>query len=254
MSNRFVLCALLCVLLFSSPHLKAAPNTKAGARKKDIQCSASGQYIGAFDRTYKLTISGPKPRKWEYTVTVSPPMANGDSKAGGMYELVDDLAIFTGKSGQDEIRFGLNYGFPGDKVEFNGFFPGSDKVLRHHRKWFQKAGGKWKAVEELTLTMPRVLPGKNEWKVRFQGERIRWDKDGKKTRERIDQTLTFKKPGEGFSYYTSDKKPSDRVPAILIPKVAGKRLAAVLLSDHSSGHPQVLRGFHPSLAVVDTNR
>jgi hypothetical protein len=253
MSTRLLICAFLGFLLGIAPHLKAAPNTKAGTKKKDIQCSASAQSIGAYDRTYKLTISGPKDRKWAYTVTVSPPMANGDTKAGGTYELVDDLAIFTGKSGKDEIRFGLNYGFPASKVEFNGFFPWSGKGLRHHRQWFQKAGGKWKLVEELTLTMPRALPGKNEWTVRIKGERIRWDKEGNKTRKQIDQTLTFKKPGEAFSYYSSNSKPSTRVPATLIPKVAGKDIEAVILSDQTSGHPNILRGFHPSLATVDTN-
>ena len=59
--------------------------------------------------------------------------------AAGTYELHQDLAVFSGHAeGGEEIRFGMNYAFPGGRVYFNAFFPASDSELRYHRQWFRK--------------------------------------------------------------------------------------------------------------------
>ncbi|MBY0527265.1 MAG: hypothetical protein K2R98_27970 [Gemmataceae bacterium] len=213
----------------------------ADVDKKDIQCQDSGQYIGGINRDYRLKVSGPKDKKWEYAFSA---MGAGDVKLNGTYELVDDLAVFTGKTAKgDEVRFGLNYGFPGDKVEFNGFFPDSDKTLRYHRKWFKKVNGEWKPAEEITLSMPRTPLDGKEWKVPMQGEHVRWE-GVKATRTKIDETLIYQ--GQGLT------KPQGRLPVYLMPRVIDRRLDAVFPDQRGSSNPQgMLRGFSPHVATEE---
>src|SRR5262245_4099994 len=95
--------------------------------EKDISCKDAGQYIGGIDRVYKLEITGPKDKKWDYSFALQPEASmQGNVKASGTYEFVDDLAVFTGKRNAEDVRFGLNYGFLAGKVEFNGFFAAAD--------------------------------------------------------------------------------------------------------------------------------
>jgi RNA polymerase sigma-70 factor (ECF subfamily) len=231
-------------------------------KQPDIQCTDSGQYIGAYDRHFRLNIGGPKEQKWDYSLTTSPSMPSGDMHASGSYEIAQDLAIFTGRvtktapdstsaAGRtvEQVRFGLNFGFPGGKVAFNGFFPISEKELRHHRRWFRNVDGKWQLAEELTLTLPRDPPAADKWQVRIKGENVRWDKAGKPTREPIDETLVYDRVGTSHTYLAG-RPTAGRIPSALVVSVAQGKLAAVLLAgDVAPGPLGVLRGFHPSLAM-----
>ncbi len=222
---------------------------------RDISCETSGKYIGGLDRSYRLTIRGPKEKTWAYQFTISPPGLKGDIKAEGTYEMVEDLAVFTGKANDEEIRFGLNFGVAGKQVEFNGFFPESDDVLRHHRKWFRKADGKWKPAEELVLSLPRQAPTGDTWKVRLKGERVRWDEAGKMTREMIDSEVVYQRVEKRPLFRLSEPAPGTRIPPTLIPVLADKRPEAVLfVGEANNGTRGFLRGFHPSLARAAEDR
>jgi hypothetical protein len=225
----------------------------AAAEQKSIECKDAGHYIGGIDRVYKLYISGPKDRKWDYTFEMLP-ASEGKITAGGTYELVDDLAIFTGKSNKSDIRFGINYGFPGGKVEFNGFFAAGDQELRYHRRWFRKGGDQWKPAEEITLSMPRALPKGNPWQVLFKGEHVVWDAMGKEKRETIEKTVGYKQLDGAGAYHLQQPLPN-RTPSLLFPVAAGDRLQAVLfIPERGHGPGGVLRGFHPELADPNSGR
>src|SRR5262249_37886332 len=90
--------------------------------KRSIALKAEHQYIGGLDRLWKVDIDGPEKKTWSYSFTISPSGDGGDIQASGSYEIDGDLAVFTGaakqKGGETEIRFALNFGFPGDKVHF----------------------------------------------------------------------------------------------------------------------------------------
>jgi hypothetical protein len=232
------------------------PPFRAGAQDKqktdatkpvaNIQCEESGKYIGGIDRSWKLSISGPKDKKWEYSFTSQ--IKSSDITATGTYELVEDLAVFTGKINQEDCCFSLNYGFPGGKVEFNGFFAASDQELRLHRKWFRKVTGAWQPTEEVVLTIPRDLPKGEEWTLKVRGERTRWDK-GLAMRDKVEKALVYIKLNEGDAPSYSLKSPAeDWLPSVLQPKVADGRLEAVLWP--AVGVMGTARGFNPRLVQV----
>lgn len=229
------------VLLFLA--LPAAP--LGNADTKDIQCQDVGQYIGGIDRTYTLKVSGPKEKTWEYTFATTGGQA-GDIKISGTYELLDDLVIFSGKTDKGtEVRFGLNYGFPDGKVEFNGFFANGETTLRYHRKWFQKIKGEWKPTEDLVLTMPRSLPTDAKWSVPMKGEHVRWDAAGKETRTRIDETLVYQDQ-------QLQKPRTDRLPAFLLPVSKDKQLQAAFPDRRGAINTSGwLRGFAPDVAKLN---
>jgi len=112
----------------------------AADKETDIQCSATGEYIGGINRTYSLHITNPKDKKWKYQFSVD--RLKGSMQMAGTYELEGDLAVFKGQTDQKvEVCFALNYGFPRippdreGEVYFDRFFPAADQTLRYHRKW-----------------------------------------------------------------------------------------------------------------------
>ena len=234
---------LAAVLLAGCLHLAQA------ADDQDISCKEAGQYIGGIDRHWQLTITGPKEKKWDYTFTHAPAGAveNGDIKTGGTYELSGGLAIFTAK----DARFGLSYGFPGGKVEFNGFFPAGDQMLRYQRQWYKQRDGKWEVVEEIVLTMPGVAPDGNRWSVSATGEHMRRDTAGKEQRTKIDEKLNYDKL-EGTPQYRLHR-PKGRMPYTLIPRMKGKTVEAVLTADEGHSPFGYMRGFSPALANLTEN-
>jgi hypothetical protein len=204
---------------------KDGKGVKEGDAAKNIECTENGKYIGGIDREWKVTIGGPKDKKWEYHHST---MMKEDVTAAGTYELIDDLAVFTGKVNDQECCFGLNYGFVEGKVHFNGFFGASDKELRLHRKWFKKGEGGWQPVEEVILTMPREGPAGAEWTVKLQGERTRWDK-GRPVTDRFDAKLLYINLVGGASPDYSLKDPAeDWLPTGLTTRIINGRLEAVL--------------------------
>src|ERR1700722_15253815 len=111
----------LCKII--PPVLCLALAALAPAPDKDIHCEESGQYIGGLDRIFTLKIDGPYEKTWRYPFKVVPSDGQRNLDMRGTYELRNGLAVFTGKADKEELRFAINYGFPGGKVEFNGFFP-----------------------------------------------------------------------------------------------------------------------------------
>jgi len=221
--------------------LPAAP-LPSSTEPKDIQCQDSGQYIGGIDRSYALKIGGPRERKWEYSFATTGGQL-GDVTMSGTYEIVNGLAVFTGKTNQNkEVRFALNFGFPGDRVQFNAFFPDSDRTLRYQREQYRQVKGNWQLAERLVLTMPRTLPEGDTWEVPFQGEHVLRDEAGKETSTKIDLKATY----QGGML----QKPLDELaPAYLFPVVVNQRLGAAypdprLSRPNTGGY---LRGFHPGL-------
>lgn len=220
------------------------------ADSKDISCQETGQYIGGIDRHWSLTIGGPKDKTWAYTFRHLPAGAvdQGDFKTGGTYELTGDLTIFTGKHAGKDIRFGLNYGFPAGKVEFNGFFPAGEQSLKCHRQWFRQVEGKWELALELTLTMPAVGPDGDQWVVPLKGEYLRRDAAGKEQRTKIEERLTYIKL-EGSPQYRLHR-PQGRIPFTLLPQVKNKQLLAALTTAEGHSPFGYVRGFNPVLAEL----
>lgn len=232
-------CSLCAVVL-----LAGCLQLAVAADDQDISCKESGQYIGGIDRHWQLTITGPKEKKWDYTFTHAPAgaIAAGDIKTGGTYELSGALAVFTSK----EQRFGLNYGFPGGKVEFNGFFPADERTLRYQRRWYKQRNGQWEIAEEIALAMPRVGPSGGRWAVSVTGEHMRRDAAGKEQRTKIDETLNYDKL-EGTPQYRLHR-PKRGIPFTLIPRLNDKQLEAVLTTGEGDSPFGFVRGFSPALA------
>jgi hypothetical protein len=211
--------------------------------EKSIALEEGGRYLGGIDRTWKLTIGGPKERHWEYRFEHSPAGTGlPDISARGTYERIGDLVRFTGKTGKGEVCFAFNLGFPGGNIEFNAFFPEGDKALRYRRQWFSQRAGKWTAAEEVILSIPRQGPAADRWIVPVKGERIQWDASGKETREKIDRTLAYQKRADGLLYELAGQAPA-RVPRQLSPKEVGGSLEAVLLYSNDAAPFGIVRGF-----------
>jgi hypothetical protein len=230
--------------------LPAARLPQAPAEPSDISCEAYNTLATGIERGWALTISGPKEKQWE--VRFESMIERERRKvAAGTYELLDGLAVFTGRSDKgEETRFGLNYGFPGGKVQFNAFFPAGDEELRYRRRWFQKVDGAWQLSEELLLTVPRAAPNQdvNRWQVRLTGERRRWDKAGKVTTVTIDKTLTYAKDGgtPGFFNLEGARPAQDPVPVPSRLRVVGKSVEEDVSSRDAYTRPE-LRGFGAGL-------
>lgn len=231
-----VLLALPCLLLAADP-------------PRDIACEAADHYVGGIDRIYSLKITGPKEKKWEYSFMLAP-VVNGETlKASGTYELMDDLAIFTGKDKQEAMRFGVNYGFLDGKVQFNGFFPKDEQTLQYRRQWFHKVGADWKPLAELKLTMPRTVPTGEKWTVPLKGEFIEWQANGPAKRTAIDEIVPYQQESPGIYHQT--KAAGRRIPGYFFSQSKDGKLTAVLFSSDSPTPSGFLRGFHPSLATGD---
>ena len=243
----------------------------------DIHCSVTGQYIGGYDRTYSLTIDGPKEKKWEYRFAVTP-SDQQPSQMEGTYEFIDDLVVFSGHRNKNgaEIRFALNYGKIFGRVYFNAFLPVSDTRLRYHRRWFKRDNGSWSPTEELTLSLARidekelvekcppavtteeirqtkqtVIPGRHEgpcYKPLFlmEGERITWDESGQMKREKFQANVDISKltgePGT-IKRATNGPFPNLRFVHVLDPRWNLDRLEH--LDSNTMGF---LRGFYPWIA------
>src|SRR5260370_6875455 len=118
--------------------MPAAPLPEGAAEPCDISGEAYNTLATGIPGGWRLKISSPKEKRWEVRFE-SGIEAERRKAAAGTYELVDGLAVFTGRSDKgEETRFGLNYGFPGGKVQFNAFFPAAEDQLRYRRRWFQK--------------------------------------------------------------------------------------------------------------------
>jgi len=237
---------LPCVILLSV----ATPNAPLPPEPPDISCEAYNTLATGIERGWGMKISGPKEKQWEVRFE-SMIEAERRKVAAGTYELVDGLAVFTGRSDKgEETRFGLNYGFPGGKVQFNAFFPATEDELRYRRRWFQKVDGAWQLSEELLLTVPRAAPNPdvNRWQVRLTGERKRWDKAGKMTTAKIDKTLTYVKDGStpGFFNLEVTRPAEDSIPVPSRLRVVGKSVEEDL-SHRDAYTTPVLRGFGAGL-------
>jgi hypothetical protein len=225
---------------------------------RDIRCKDSGQYQGnVISPVFSLTVSGPDRKLWVYqssddhSGTMRPPLV---VRAEGTYELIDDLAVFTGtltnsaEKTSTEIRFGVNFGFPGGKVAFNRFFPGPGDNLRYHRKWFVRQGKGWQPVREITLTIPRtaLVEKADTWKVPVKGERVVWAGQDRGKTERIEEHIVYRKSRDRQTY-VAVKRPSRRwLPSELrVQFIDGKAVAAV----HEGRYIADLRGLHPRLAI-----
>ena len=233
----------------------APAQVAAPALPADIRCEAGGSYMGnAIDLRYSLTITGPKERSWKYVCRDVGPFGRhyaGPSGYAGTYEIHGDLAVFTGKplrpaKGADqEVRFGLNFGFHGKQVYFDRFFPGEDGAFHYHRKWFhRKKAGKWRPVEERILTLRSKGPAGETWKVAIEGERVLWDEQGKRQPERCSVTAVWKK---AYRMYSLERRPRKWLPGVLWPQKDGGRLLSIAVNV-----PYIadIRGFHPRLARV----
>lgn len=209
-----------------------------------------------------LEVTGPEKKTWRYTwkadtIFLRPPGANVQEMSG-TYELAADLVVFTGElSGADvkqaaprAIRFGLNYGVVAGRVQFNQFFPAAGDTLRLHRKWFTRRDGNWFPLEERIFSVPAdaVKQGAQSWQLPLTAERIRWDKDGRQTRERFAKTITYTK-GE-HDWYLPPRDPA--LPrwlggASLRPHFAGNRIEAI---DTAGGYVYNLAGIDPQVADI----
>lgn len=233
----------------------------ADDQKLDIRCEAKGNYIGnLISPVFSLSISGPKEKTWVYRYsdnifgTIKDPPVH---EVKGAYELTDGLAIFTGTwtfgrgaQGQvQEVRFGVNYGFVGGEVHFDRLFPTDDGTLRYRRQWYAKRGTEWQLTEDVTVSLPAkaLVEGEKSWELKVTGERVKWDKEGKKTTERADEKVVYKKAENG-SYYFTEQAPSVKwLPAELYPQFAKDKPEAVAIRAPSIGQ---LRGLDPQLASL----
>lgn len=243
MLRVLLLLALPCLALAAGP-------------PHDIACEAKDEYIGGIDRIYALKIGDAKDRKWEYSFKLAPGAdLEGKINASGTYEQADGLAIFTGKVNGEDIRFGLNYGFPCGDLQFNGFFPDEEnKSLRYRRQWFHKVGADWKPLAAITLSMPKTLPPLDaavgsRWAVPFKGEFTEWAADGAAKRAAIDETLTYTL-GEGGIYQLGRGAGRTR-PANLVPIRRANQLMAAVFVLRQASPSGFLRGFRPQLATED---
>jgi hypothetical protein len=247
----------LAASLFLSCIAAALPLPGAPApAKKSIACDDGGLYIGnIIDAKFSLHIRDGKKQTWEYSFidTHSGTMPPSKIEASGTYELVDDLAIFTGtlkgaeadKDKETEVRFGLNYGFPDGKVLFNRFFPAPDKTQRYHRKLFEKRDGQWRVREERILSMPAAgPPDKGKWQVKFTGERVRRDKAGKEVRQKVEEQVAYDKGEHGVWILA---RPVSWLPGTLVPQKKDGEILSVG-GDVSYDYLAALRGFHPFIA------
>jgi hypothetical protein len=251
--DRLALCVVTLAVLglaVLGPEAAAAPD------RNDIHCKAESSYIGnLIDTESQLVICGPKDRTWEF-VTRDRSLAlekKVTQRATGTYELVDGLAVFTGKFTMAEpggfktreVRFGLNYAFPG-AVEFNRFFPGTDGTLHYRRKWFRQKDGAWQPAEEHILTLACKLPGERaeRWPVELKGQVIRWDAAGKKTSETVEKRVVYQEFAPGW--YTPAERYPRWVPGGLVPVVVDGQLLYVALN---KGLDNALRGFDPFSAL-----
>jgi hypothetical protein len=233
----------------------------AGEPPRSIQCRDQGSYIGnLISPVFTLVINGPQDRTWKYEYsdnlsgTANPPRT---VKATGTYELVDDLALFTGTLTQSDegggqetrqtIRFGLNHGFPAGQVQFNRFFPAADGKLHYHQKWFRAKGQEWLPVEERRLAIAGTAPAATaeSWEVTYRGERVRWDERGQATVEKVDDRVVYRR-GQG-GVFVHESRPERRwLPAEVAVQVRDGRLESVTLGYGAIGQ---LRGFHPQHAL-----
>lgn len=236
---------LSCLFAASLAALAAAP-VPPEPPKKSIECKGEGQYIGGIDRHYTLQVSGPKEKTWKYTFRTSP-QGVGEFEASGTYEQVEDLAVFTGKvkrGGKEaETQFAYNYGFVGEEVAFNGFFPADDKTLRWRSQKFVKAGDKWELSEEINLTTSRDLPAGKEWKLEIKGQKKVRGKDGKVTVTEVNTTATYAEQGPKVYLRTPPQAANDGLP-YTFRVVGDKKLDAILFTG-DGGTGGVLRGFRP---------
>lgn len=245
---RHLLLALFgCALV---PLLNAAP---APPVKKSIACEDRGMYIGnIIDASWSLRIADSPKRTWvhRFTDTHSGTRPTTKNEASGTYELVGDLAIFTGTLTRSEakpieVRFALNYGFPDGRVEFDGCFPAAGGTLRYHRKLFDKRDGEWQPREERDLSLAATPPPREgPWKVKFTGQRIRWDKDGKEVRQKVDEEVVYNKGDNGA--WNTDRR-GTWLPLVLFPKAKDGELVSVSLWPP---YIYALRGFSPDIATM----
>jgi hypothetical protein len=231
------------------------------ANDDDLRCLASGRYWGNFiSPIFALVITEPSRGQWEYACansysgTYDPPSVY---RAVGTYKASDGFAIFTGRyeshpgqmGGEKQaghLRLGVNYGFSRGVVEFNRFFRRPKGRLTYARKWFRRTGTKWSLLEERTLSIPGTMPQGKVWKIHMKGQRIRWDKQGAKSRQSFDQVLSYKRQGRGVAVsYHLEEQVADWIPPTLIPGIVDGRLEFVGLG---MGGYIVLRGFNPELA------
>jgi hypothetical protein len=214
------------MLPFAAVLLAAVPLADEPAAPPDLSCDVYSSFATGAQRGWRLKVSGPKETKWEVRFE-SEYAQERRLVASGTYELVDGLAVFTGKTDQaKETRFALTYGFFGGKVYFNTFLPATDGELRYRRQWFRKVGDEWKLSEELVLALPRTLPDKDRWEQRLTGERRRCDEAGKLTVAKIEKTLTYQQDREklGLFHYQQARPADDPVPVPQRLKVVGQRL------------------------------
>jgi hypothetical protein len=230
-------------------------------KKDDISCSQKTEHHGnAFSIYVRLDVGGPEERTWRYwcrhDVFLGKLLPNADEMSG-MYELTDDLVVFTGQSVRQsegkkttrEIRFGVNYGRIGGRVVFNGFFPTADGNLRCHRRWFVRRGSEWAVAEERTLTLPRdaVKQDAQTWHLPVSGERTRWDEAGKKFTERFAKTLTCIKGEHRWYFWPRDGTGPAWLNGALEPHFAGERVEAITLD---GGYVGNLAGISASVADI----
>jgi hypothetical protein len=226
------------------------------AKEPDLSCELFGHYTGnAISPFFTLKVGKPQKPNWTYTTSddmfgqLKNPLV---VEYRGTYEIDGDLAVFTGEQvggERREIRFGLNFGFPGGKVAFNHFFPDARGDLTYHRKWFRKVGKEWRPAEERRLTLPAPPGGAPEtWEVAWKGQRLRWDAAGKKTEEPVDVRLTYKRSqSDWYRLEKPAEKKWEWLPADLILERAKDKVVSIRESNPYVGE---LRGFHPGYAEL----
>jgi hypothetical protein len=238
----------------------------ADDKKNDIRCEAKGNYIGnVISPVFSLSIAGPREKTWVYRYSDNmsgllkePPV----NEFKGTYELADGLAIFTGTgtfgrgapAQAQEVRFGVNYGFVGGEVYFDRLFATDGGTLRYKRRWYEKRGEEWQLVEERTLALPPkgLEEGAKSWEVTVTGERVRWDKEGKKTVERAEEKIVYKKHEDTPGYYFTEQSPATKwLPAELYPTFVKGKPEVVGIKAPSIGE---LRGLAPLLALRPEDR
>jgi hypothetical protein len=248
--GRLAFAVSLGLFLALSPHLRSE-----GGGEVDLSCEARGRFIGNYiSPTFSLLIRGPASRTWHYELKDDCSGTLPEPKvltAKGTYEIVDDLAIFSGdvastaeETEDRQVRFGVNFTRTKGEIQFNRFFPAGDGRLRYHRKWFANRNGRWMLQEELDLTIPGAVPGES-WTVRFTGMRRHRTEDGRERREAIDQTLDYERRADGC--YVAKKRGPSWAPRELFVRLVEGRVASVRIHAPAIGE---LRGFHPDLARV----
>ena len=188
----------------------------AEEKEKGIACKTHTEHHMNSGSIYLwLEIAGPEKKAWKFTskdeIFLFERKGPHIRQMSGTYEIEDDLAVFTGKSDVDEngklaereIRFAVNHGRVGGRVEFNKFFPTSDGKMRLHRKWYTRRGKEWALLEERSMSFPAnsIKKGEGVLEVPLSAERICWDESGKKTSQKYSGTITWAMADHGQYYW-----------------------------------------------------